>query len=215
MIKRTLTTRQAKKLDSKAKDRFGVPTILLMENAGRAVSEEVIKNIPVRKSKIAIFCGRGNNGGDGLCAARHLMAKGLSLDVYLCGRHNQVKGEAKVNLDILLKLKKDVFEINQRTLKLIKRKIHHYGLIVDALLGVGLRGEVSGIDASVINLINSSSAQVISVDIPSGLDANSGKALGSCIKADKTVTFIAEKRGMGKGKDFCQEIIIKDLGIPL
>ena len=99
----------------------------------------------------------------------------------------------------------------------MKNKISKYNLIIDALLGVGLAGEVRGIFRDLIGIINLSKAYILSVDIPSGLDATTGKVLGCCVKADKTVTFVAKKRGMvlGEGPKFCGRVVVRDLGIPL
>lgn len=217
MFGKILSVRQARNLDVKARVKLGIPTILLMENAGRAVSKEVLKVIRGRRMKVALFCGKGNNGGDGFCAARHLLARGINPDVYLCGNINEVKGEAKVNLEILLRLKKKVLQVNSNNLKAIQARIPGYSLIVDALLGVGIKGLVKGIFADIITAINQSKAYVLSVDIPSGLDANTGRVLGVSVKADRTVTFVAKKKGMVRawGNKLCGKIITEDIGFPL
>lgn len=213
---RTITAREAKKLDLRAQKEFGIPTLLLMENAGKAVSEEALKIIARKKARVAIFCGKGNNGGDGFCAARHLLAAGINPDVYLADRIDEVKGEAKVNLNILFRLGKNVFEVSEQNIDIVRRKIIKYSLIIDALLGVGLKGEVRGVVGRLIQLINSTSADILSVDIPSGLEATNGEVLGCCVKADKTITFVARKTGMLKasGRKFCGKIIIRDIGVP-
>ena len=211
-----LTAKTAKKIDTKAKDILGVSTLVLMENAGRRVMEEAIKILKDKKS-LAIFCGKGNNGGDGFVAARHLLIQDIKPDIFLAGNINDVQNEARINLDILLKLKQKITEVEEENLCLVKNKISKYALIIDALLGVGLKGEVRGIFRDLIGIINSSKSYILSVDIPSGLDATTGKVLGCCVKADKTVTFVAKKRGMvlGEGTKYCGRIIVKDLGIPL
>ena len=217
MSGKILTVRQAKKLDFKARVKLGIPTILLMENAGRAVGKEVLGIIGGRRMKVALFCGKGNNGGDGFCAARHLLSRGINPDIYLCGNINEVKGEARVNLEILLRLNKKVLQIKPNSFKAIRARIPGYDLIVDALLGVGIKGLVKGIFADIITAINQSKAYVLSVDIPSGLDANTGRVLGVSIKADKTITFIAKKQGMvrAQGKKLCGKIITENIGFPL
>ncbi len=219
MIKseRILSARQAKALDEKAEEKFGISTLVLMENAGRAVSEEALKILKNKKGRVAIFCGTGNNGGDGFCVARHLLACGIKPDVYLAGKISDVKKEAKANLDILLRMKQKITEASPENLRLVKVNIGKYALIIDALLGVGIRGEIRGIYRDIIGTINVSKAYILSVDIPSGLDATSGKALGGCIKADKTVTFVAKKRGMvlGEGKSYCGEVTVRGIGAPL
>jgi len=120
---RFLTAAQSKALDKKALERFGISTLVLMENAGRAISDEAVKVLRERKDKIAIFCGTGNNGGDGFCAARHLLTKGLKLDIYLVGRISDVKKEARINLNILLRLKQKISEINPKNLGFLNNKI--------------------------------------------------------------------------------------------
>ena len=210
-----LTAKEAKELDSKARELFGISTLILMENAGRAVFEELIRLKP-RRNSAAIFCGQGNNGGDGFVAARHLLTRGIRPDVFLVGEISAVKNEARVNLEILMKLGQRIAEVQEENLLAVKDKIKKYSLIIDALLGVGLKGEVRGIYADLIGIINSSSAYKLAVDIPSGLDATTGAVLGCCVRADKTVTFMHKKRGMtkAKGPKLCGEIVVGDLGIP-
>lgn len=215
---RLLTARRAKTIDLKLKEKLGISTLVLMENAGRQVAEETLEALKNKRiSKIAIFCGRGNNGGDGFVAARHLLTFDLKPDIFLAGKMNDVSNEARINLEILRKLKQNIVEVNQNNLDFVKKKISKYSLIIDALLGVGLSGEVRGIFKSLIEIINSSGAYILSVDIPSGLDVTKGKVLGCCIKADETVTFMAKKRGMvlGDGPKYCGRVVVKDLGIPL
>jgi NAD(P)H-hydrate epimerase len=185
-----------------------------MENAGRQVCQEAIASY-IRGKKIAVFCGKGNNGGDGFVAARHMIAQGIKPDIYLACRIRDVSGEARLNLNILLKLKQKITQVSDRTASRVKMR--PYGLIVDALLGVGLSGEVLGIYKTLIGVINSSDARILSVDIPSGLDATTGKVLGCCVKADRTITFVAKKRGMviADGPRYCGRIVIAGLGLPL
>jgi hydroxyethylthiazole kinase-like uncharacterized protein yjeF len=226
-----LSVRQAKEIDRKARELLGISTLVLMENAGRAVAEELIRmsrrqaKVAIfcgntrlhRMNRCAIFCGKGNNGGDGLVAARHLLLQGIKSDIFLAADIAEVKNEARTNLDIIIKLKQKVFEVRQDNLRLVRVKAMRYSLIVDALLGIGLSGEVSGLFADLIGIINISKAKKLSVDIPSGLDADNGKALGCCVTADTTVTFAACKRGMtrGAGPKHCGRIVVRDLGIPL
>jgi len=216
---RTITSAQVKKIDLKAQQRYGLSVFMLMENAGRSVAgeaESFIRN-QKRPIKTAVICGKGNNGGDGLVAGRHLLAEGIRLDLFLAGEPSDLKGAAGQNLEILLKLKQRVTPVNQNNIARIKNKIARYDLIIDALFGVGLKGEVRGIYRDLINSINASGAYVISVDVPSGLDADKGRVLGTAVKAERTVTFVAAKPGMflGKGRKLCGEIRVKNLGIPL
>ncbi|MCX5699648.1 MAG: NAD(P)H-hydrate epimerase [Candidatus Omnitrophica bacterium] len=214
---RVLTAAQAKALDKRAQKEFGISTLILMENAGRAVMEEALKILKSSQGKVAVFCGMGNNGGDGFCAARHLLTAGFKPDVYLTGKVSDVENEAKINLSILLRLKQKITEIKPRNLSLLKKRIERSSLIIDALLGVGARGQIRPGYQKIIDIINSSDIYVLSVDIPSGLDATTGKVLGRCIKADKTITFVCKKRGMvyGEGEKHCGKVLVRTIGIPL
>ncbi|MCM8778716.1 MAG: NAD(P)H-hydrate epimerase [Candidatus Omnitrophica bacterium] len=210
MIK-AIEVREAKLIDKKASRDLGISTLVIMENAGRSVAEEIIK---LKEKKIAIFCGKGNNGGDGFVCARQLLCRGIKPDVFLLGKIEEIKNEARVNLDILFNLGLKVLEVNEENLDKIKFK--EYTLIVDAIFGIGLKGEITGFFKEIIDSINLSGAYIVSIDIPSGLNANTGEIFGSCIKADKTITFFAKKIGMlkNRGPEYCGEIIIKDLGFP-
>lgn len=216
-MNRTISCLEAKALDIEAREKFGISTLVLMENAGRAVTCEAIKIVKNRHKKVAIFCGKGNNGGDGFVVARHLLVKGIKPDIFLAGRISDTEKEARTNLEILLKLGQKISEVEEENLYLVKQKIAKYNLVIDALLGVGLEGEVRGVFRDLIGIINTSKAHILSVDIPSGLEATTGKVLGCCVKADKTVTFVAKKRGMvlGEGPKYCGKVVVKDLGIPL
>jgi len=208
-----INIKKARLIDEKATKEFGLSTLVLMENAGRSVAEEIIK---LKKKKIAIFCGKGNNAGDGFVCARHLLSRGLNPDIFLLAEISEVKNEARINLDILLKLKPKIFKINEDNFLFYKNKIKDYDLIIDAIFGIGLKGEISGLFKEVIKAINSLAKYVVSVDVPSGLDANTGRILGTCIKANKTITFLAIKKGMliNKGPRYCGKILVKDLGFP-
>ncbi len=212
---RFISSREAKELDLKARDLFGMPVLLLMENAGRAVAEEAIKTLK-GKAKIVALCGKGNNGGDGFAASRHLLSRGIKPEIFLAGKVSEVYNEANLNLGILKKLKQEIFEIDENNLDFVKKRVLRADFIIDALLGVGVQGQVRGTCRDLIDMINFSNAYVLSVDIPSGLDANTGEVLGCCVKANKTVTFAAKKLGMaaGKGAKYCGRIVVKDLGLP-
>lgn len=215
-LQSALSARQAKELDIYLKNVCGVSTLVLMENAGKAIYLEALKTFN-KFSKVAILCGKGNNGGDGFVAARHLLAAGFKPRIFLAGRIKEVKGEAGVNLAVLRKLGKKVTIISQDNLDVVKEAIFKCDLIIDALLGVGLKGELRGLIRELIGFVNAAKGFVLSVDIPSGLDATSGRALGVCVNADKTVTFIRRKTGMLKkqGQKYCGKILVENLGLPL
>ena len=213
---RFLTAAQAKALDKKALEKFGISTLVLMENAGQAVAEEALKILKSRQAKVVIFCGAGNNGGDGFCAARHLLTEGFKPQVYLMGKINDVENEAKINLGILLRLKQKITEIKPRNFSLLKKRIRKTSLIIDALLGVGAKGQIRPVYQQVIDIINASGIYVLSIDIPSGLDATTGKVLGRCVRADKTVTLVGKKSGMvyEEGRGHCGKVLVRNIGLP-
>jgi len=218
-LPRTITSSQVRQIDLKTQEKYGLPVSMLMENAGRSVADEARSFIRKHKGPVrtAVICGKGNNGGDGLVAARHLLASGNAIDLFLVGRATDLKGAARGNLETLLKLKQRVIEVNQKNIVRVKSRIARYHLIIDALFGVGLKGQIRGIYKGMIEGINASGAYIISVDIPSGLDADNGKILGLAVKADRSVTFVAAKPGMffGRGAKLCGKITVKNLGIPL
>jgi NAD(P)H-hydrate epimerase len=211
-----LSARQAKALDYKAREKFGIPTLVLMENAGIAIATAAAKAYQKHPGIIVVICGSGNNGGDGFCAARHLLCRGFKPAVYLAGKINHVKNEAQANLAAWLKLKQKITEIKPANLGRIKKILNKSGLIIDALLGVGVRGQIRPLWQEIIDSINSAGRYVLAVDIPSGLDAANGRLLGRCVKADMTVTFVAKKRGMASsaGKCHCGRIVVRGIGLP-
>ncbi|MFH1407410.1 MAG: NAD(P)H-hydrate epimerase [Candidatus Omnitrophota bacterium] len=211
-----LTSKQAHRLDVIAREKLGIPTMLLMENAGRAVADAVIGVLKrLKKKQVAILCGRGNNGGDGFVCARHLVTKGIKVDTYLLLPKEGVGGEAGINLNILCKISR-VHEIkNSAVLK--KLNLSRYGILVDAIFGTGLKREITGLYRDAILKINKSGACVLSIDIPSGLDATTGKVHGAAAKADLCVTFTAKKKGLllNDGPKHSGKIIVRDLGVPI
>jgi NAD(P)H-hydrate epimerase len=208
-----ITVSQARRIDEMAREKYGIPASLLMENAGRAVAAEIIR---LNKNKIAVICGKGNNGGDGFVCARHLLTAGKKVDVFLTGSRSRVKGDARLNLSVLLNLGCKVSSIDEKNLRSLKSKLGKYDIVVDAIFGVGLKGAIGGFLRDLIESVNRSAAFILSVDIPSGLDADSGKICGVCVKADATVTFVAKKRGMvkGAGPEYCGKVTEKDIGFP-
>lgn len=212
-----LTAEQALKIDNHAKEKLGISPLVLMENAGRAVARAALGLIDKNKSKgIAVFCGKGNNAGDGFVAARHLVTAGEKVDVYLLASGGRIRNEAEANLNILKKLSDSIFQVKNLE-NLASIKLEDYALIVDAMLGIGLKGEVQGLFKHAISLINSSPVPVLAVDIPSGLDATTGQVHGIAVYAHSTITFVANKQGLliGRGPKYSGKIIIQDLGIPL
>jgi len=217
MRKKSVTVKQIQKLDKIAIEKYGVPSLVLMENAGRSVAGEVVKRVKrIRSPRVCIVCGSGNNAGDGFVAARHLINNGIKTSVYLIGRGSRLKHDAAVNYRILKKLKYPIKEIRKgrdRSLQDIKKA----DVTVDAVFGVGLNRDISGSFYNAIEAINKYSKKIISVDTPSGLDGTTGKIYGVCVRANVTVTFTFTKKGFlkGQGPKNTGKVIIVDIGIPV
>lgn len=210
MRQKVVTAQEIKQLDKVAIERYGISSLVLMENAGRAVAQEVVKILKGRrKPRVGIFCGSGNNGGDGFVAARHLVNLGIRVDIFLLGRA-ALTSDAAVNYRIL---KRCGYKIQERVKT---AAIRQCDVIVDALFGVGLNRDVVDPFKTAIETINAAGKRVVAVDVPSGLDATSGKIHGVCVKASRTVTFSFPKTGFfkNKGPQVAGKIIVADIGIP-
>ena len=217
-----VTASEMQQIDRETIETFGLPGRVLMENAGRGVIDVLIRTFPAIKSfgcnqSIGIVAGRGNNGGDGFVIARYLSGMGVSVSVYLFSERSAVKGDAAANLELLSILKIPVVEITDlATLAQHHTAMSHHHIWVDALLGTGLNAEVKGLFRAVIELLNSLNRPVIAVDIPSGLNADTGMICGACIRAHITVTFGFPKIGhiLFPGAEVTGRLETIDIGIP-
>ncbi|GAX61804.1 carbohydrate kinase [Candidatus Scalindua japonica] len=219
ITKRALGRNKIREIDRKAIDEYEIPGIILMENAGRNVAEEVLKMLSgIDKARVAIFCGKGNNGGDGFVIARHLYNKGVNVSVFLTTEISRVlsEGDASTNLKILLNMNFKIRELKEEHIEEVVKTLHDYNIIVDAIFGTGLSGEVREPVRTLIEKINETDIPVVSVDIPSGLGCDDGVVLGVAVKAAKTVTFVAPKTGFfqGQGKEYTGELIVSDISVP-
>ncbi len=219
IINRALGRDEVREIDRKAIEEYEIPGLILMENAGRNVAEEVLKMLPgIDTSRVAIFCGKGNNGGDGFAIARHLYNKGVDVFVYLTTEVSRVlsDGDASTNLKILLNMNIERKELQEEYIGKIEKELHGHNVIVDAIFGTGLRGEVREPVRTLIAKINEADIPVVSVDIPSGLSCDDGVVLGAAVKAAKTVTFVAAKTGFFQecGKEYTGELIVSDISVP-
>ncbi|MCR4437152.1 MAG: NAD(P)H-hydrate dehydratase [Clostridiales bacterium] len=215
---KVVTPEQMNEIDRRTIQEAGIPGIVLMENAALSVTGEIIKELgPVPGKKIAVFAGKGNNGGDAFAVARHLYNRGAEVRVFLLGRKEAVAGDARVNLDILERLGQEVVELLEKEqMDRVFFEIAAAHLLVDGIFGTGLRGEVTGLAREIIEAINRSGKPVISVDIPSGVSGETGKILGACVKAKKTVTFSLPKAGLvvHPGCEYAGELVVSDISIP-
>ncbi|MDP2982390.1 MAG: NAD(P)H-hydrate dehydratase [Candidatus Latescibacter sp.] len=198
---------------------WGKPGIELMRAAGKAVCEfmaEVYSDL--FDKRVVVLAGKGNNGGDGFRVAELLRLSGIPADVFLIGRKREVRGDALACLGALEKTGGKVEEIHgQEDLGLFIERIESADVIVDALFGTGLRGEITGLAAAVVELVNHAHAEVVAVDIPSGVNSNTGQVSEAAVQADYTVTFGFLKAGMviKPGRFFCGSIQAADIGFPL
>jgi len=206
-----IATREiVREIDRKTIKQYRIPGIILMENAGRAVSNVLLDEYPDSK-KISVFCGGGNNGGDGFVIARHLINAGKEVTTYLLRNKNDYKGDAKTNLNSLLKVSKDIKRLRSNFSNYEKSDI-----VIDAIFGTGLNSEVRGTYKKIIERINSMKTPKISVDVPSGIDCNKGTPLGVSVRADITVTFIVPKLGISihPGLTYSGKIYVADITTP-
>jgi NAD(P)H-hydrate epimerase len=213
-----VTAEQMRELDRSTIEEVGIPGAVLMENAGRGAVCALWQRFPgLAESRVAVFCGRGNNGGDGFVISRYLLAQGIEVDIYLVGRVEEISGDARTMLDILRNMRIPVRETGiENGLVPSDIRWETYHLLVDALLGTGLSSDVRGPMGDLIAGINGCDAPVMAVDIPSGLSSDTGKPLGCAVKAHLTVTFGLPKVGqvLFPGREWCGDLWVVDIGIP-
>ncbi len=218
-----VTAQEMQAMDRETIETFGIPGQVLMENAGKGAFEMLLKQFPhISSKRVAVLAGRGNNGGDGFVIARYLLNHGIAASVFLLSEAKKVTGDAKANLILFERLTKalgtdPIVEIkNQDDFTKQKSRIVHHDLFVDAILGTGLNSDVRGFFKTVIKTLNSTSKPIFSIDIPSGLNSDTGKKCGSAIRASATATFGFAKAGhfLNPGSDLTGRLGIIDIGIP-
>jgi NAD(P)H-hydrate epimerase len=215
---RVLNAAQMREADRRTIEDIGIPSLVLMENAGRqvvAAMEAIHSDLAERQ--VAVLCGRGNNGGDGFVVARTLVQRGVDVSVFLIGRVADVRGDARTNLEVLGRLGLTVVEIaDGQAWELHLSEVRDCTLIVDAIFGTGLNAPVTGLIESVITDVNASGIPVVSIDLPSGLSADSSKPIGESIEAGTTVTLAAPKLSLvlPPAETRAGDIVIADIGIP-
>jgi len=215
---RILTAAQMREADRYTIEEIGIPSLVLMENAGRQVVAAIEAGYEERlDGRVAVLSGRGNNGGDGFVVARTLLQRGVDCAVFVIGVVADVRGDARINLDILGRLGVTVVEINdEQTWELHFSEISQCTLIVDAIFGTGLNSAVSGMLETVVADVNASGIPIVSIDLPSGLSADTPHLVGDCIHASMTVTLAAPKLPLilPPGEAHAGDVVIADIGIP-
>jgi hydroxyethylthiazole kinase-like uncharacterized protein yjeF len=209
---------EMQELDRKAIETYRIPGMILMENAGRGAAEVIARTFPdIHKKKIAIIAGKGNNGGDGFVIARYLLNQGVSVRVYLLTDPKGLRGDAETNLNILQRMKGEVISVpSSKDYVKVKKDLDKFDILVDGIFGTGLDAEVRGYYREVIDHLNTLQRPIVAIDIPSGLDANTGKPLGTAIRASLTITFGLPKVGhlIPPGIGYVGEVKVIDIGIP-
>ena len=212
-----VTAAQMRELDRRTIEDLGVPSLVLMENAGRSTYRVLRREFPDLAGQVLVLAGRGNNGGDGFVVARYLANEGFAVTVLLFASRDQVRGDALVNLKILEGLGLEVEEVlGEDQLGAVGHRLSRAALVVDALLGTGLNSPVRGLLAQVIARVNQVRTPVLAVDIPSGLSADTGEPLGLAVEANVTVTYGFPKIGqiLPPGRDLVGRLWQVDISIP-
>jgi NAD(P)H-hydrate epimerase len=214
-----MTRQQVRDFDKWAIESLKIPGVVLMENAGKNFVDIIMPDI--RESgvkKICIFCGTGNNGGDGYVIARHLENNNFRTKAVIVGDIEKIAGDAKTNLEIIrnmgLKIE-NIGTVEMTSESKIAEVMRGFDLIIDAIFGTGLTGQLRPEYQCLINAINSAGRDIFAVDIPSGLDCDTGDPLGCAIKAKRTITFVAMKQGVlnDSAKQYTGKVDVASIGI--
>ncbi|HEU4340557.1 MAG TPA: NAD(P)H-hydrate dehydratase [Candidatus Binatia bacterium] len=211
-----VTAQEMRELDRLTIEKYGVPSLRLMERAGEAIAEAILKHfVRAAKKGVLIIAGKGNNGGDGFVVARLLKKKKVPCEVVLLARESEVSGDAAVNLRAYRKQKGKVFPLADGSLETLRQRMQRNGLLVDAILGTGMKNEVGGLYGEVITLMNASALPIVAVDTPSGLDADTGRPLGVAVQAEMTVSLGYPKRGqvIYPGLAYVGDLVVADIGL--
>jgi NAD(P)H-hydrate epimerase len=208
----SLTRVQVRELDRRAIEEFGVPGLVLMENAGRSAAE-VLLHLGV-SGPVHIVCGKGNNGGDGFVIARHLDLHRVSVVIHLCSDPKGLAGDAATNYQIAVKSRLPMRAFT--AIETLARQLAQADWIVDALFGTGLTGAVKAPYDEIIKCVNRSGVKILAVDLPSGLDADTGQPTGATIRASHTVTMVAPKKGFSAStaSDWTGKVHVVGIGAP-
>ncbi len=211
-----LTREQVRAVDADAVERLGVPSIVLMENAGRGATEVLLARFGAHTGRVVIVGGPGQNGGDGWVVARHLHGRGIAPVAVLMGDEGRLKGDARTNFAALRNLGVEVHTIGVSDAGGMRGRLAGATLVVDALFGTGLDRPIEGGYAEAVRAIGDAGAPVLALDVPSGIDADTGQVLGTAVRAEATATFAAHKRGLHQhpGVDHAGEVVWCSIGVP-
>src|ERR1700756_5959227 len=211
-----VTAEQMREMDRLTIEKYGVPSLALMERAGEGITQAILERFSrMAKKGVLIVAGKGNNGGDGLVVARLLKKQRIPCEVALLACKDEVSADSAHNLRAYMKLKGKVAEIDARGLDLLRQRMEGKGLLIDAILGTGMKNDVRGIYAEAITLMNASGVPLVAVDIPSGLDTDKGTPLGVSIRAEMTVALAFAKQGevIYPGLNYVGDLVVAEIGI--
>ncbi len=212
MVTGTITSPEMRALEKNA-EYYGISLLQLMETAGRNVAEEITSRFNSKKTKVAIFCGSGGNGGDGFVAARYLLCYGFKVEIILATRTSNITHEsAKKNWAALQPLRNTIQIKEVKDSKLIPEV--KADVVVDALLGIGSTGKLRPPIMQIVEKINAMDTFRIAVDVPTGINSDTGEVLGNAVKANLTITFYKPKPGLAKAKEYSGEVVVKNIGLP-
>ncbi|HOO90795.1 MAG TPA: NAD(P)H-hydrate dehydratase [Syntrophales bacterium] len=205
---------QMRELDRAAIEEFGIEDNLLMENAGFATCTVIQSEFGIKGKKFIVFCGIGNNGGDGFVIARKIHSNGGTVTVCIVGDPDRFTGSARMNLEIIRRLPVDIEQVKDA--ESLRIMVAHSDAIIDAIFGTGLTRDVADLHRDVIDLINASGKTVFSVDIPSGINGDTGMVMGAAVRADYTITFGLPKTGnmLFPGFDLCGKLYVTHISFP-
>jgi NAD(P)H-hydrate epimerase len=213
-----MTAEQVRAVDRWAIETLGVCGLVLMENAGRSAADlAALMACEAEGPRVAVLAGAGNNGGDGFVVARHLRLRGIPTDVYLLADRESVRGDARTNLDLLEKLGERAKESAPRSEEELATAWKDYTLLVDALGGTGITGALRGDLAKAVSAANATGVPILAIDIPTGLNCDTGQVEGPAIRASGTITFVARKAGFDQpgAREYTGEVVVADIGVPV
>ncbi len=207
-----ITSRDMRALEMNS-EYYGVSRLQLMENAGKCVAYEIASRFNPKNTRVAVFCGSGGNGGDGFVAARHLSCLGFKVEVILAGKSSDIVNEETQRNWLALQALKNTIALHEIYDSTIIPDVRAE-VAVDALLGIGLKGSLRPPILQLVEKINEMKAFRVSVDVPTGINSDSGEVLGDAVRANLTVTFHKTKPGLTKAKEYVGELIVRDIGLP-
>ena len=218
MALHVVTAAQMREMDRRATEEYGIPSLLLMENAGLQATLELERAFPLlAQRRVAIVCGKGNNGGDGFVVARHLFDREIAVEVLLLARQTEIRGDAGTNLEILQRSGVPIHEVTTaQELDAGRRLVEQADVVVDAILGTGMTGPAKGLFGEAIELLNRSGRPIVALDLPSGLNSDEGSIPGPSVNAVLTVTFGLPKRCLilYPAASCAGRVVTVDIGLP-